>query len=85
MIGPTQAMAKAFAPSVVMPPCANKNTWKSNTIQPTTDIAIGPTKAVPNPMPVAWELLPVTDGSLSEDKTNAKATTIANIMRLSGA
>ena len=39
--------------------------------------ADGPKRMAPNPVPVMWEQLPVTDGIFSEEITNTKAPAIA--------
>ena len=71
------AMEKVLAPSVVSPPCASRIAWKSSTIIPRIETALGPKRMAPSPVPVIWEQLPVTDGIFKEEITNTKAPDIA--------
>ena len=76
--GPTTAIEKAFAPSVVNPPCANNNAWNNKTIVPKTTVALGPNNIAESPTPVGCEQLPVTEGIFSADNTNTNAPHKAN-------
>src|SRR3954471_18684625 len=66
-------MEKAFAPSVVMPPCASSSAWNSSTTVPRSAITGGRNRTAPAPVPVGWLELPVTDGSLIALSTNVNA------------
>src|SRR6185437_8228651 len=44
------AIEKIFAPRVVMPPCASKSAWNSNTIAPITLMTGGPKSTAPRPV-----------------------------------
>src|SRR3954453_18832016 len=67
------AMENAFAPSVVMPPCASSSAWNSSTIVPSRAITGGLNKTAPSPVPVGWLELPVTEGSLIALSTKVNA------------
>ena len=69
---PTMAIEKTLAPSVVMPPCPSSSAWNASTIVPTRTITHGPNKTAPRPIPVGCDELPVTDGSLSAERTKQK-------------
>ena len=69
---------KVLAPSVVIPPCARSNAWKTNTIVAKTHVTAGPKSTALKPLPVGCEELPVTDGSFREDKTKINAPETAN-------
>ncbi len=56
-----------------MPPCASNNAWNSSTTEPITLMGSGPSMIAPSPVPVGWELLPVTEGILSADSTKVNA------------
>ena len=71
-------MEKAFAPKVVIPPCANNKAWNNNTIVPKTTVALGPNNIAARPTPVGCEQLPVTDGIFNADNTKTKAPQRAN-------
>src|SRR3954453_14124502 len=66
-------MEKAFAPRVVMPPCASSSAWNSRTIVPSRAITGGRNRTAPAPVPVGWLELPVTDGSLIALSTKVNA------------
>src|SRR5215210_8041279 len=66
-------MEKAFAPSVVRPPCASSSAWNSSTILPSRAITGGRNSTAPAPVPVGWLELPVTDGSLIALSTKVNA------------
>src|SRR3954470_24154406 len=67
------AMENAFAPSVVMPPCASSSAWNSSTIVPSRAITGGLNRTAPSPVPVGWLELPVTEGSLIALSTKVNA------------
>src|SRR5664280_1119321 len=67
--GPTIPIEKSFAPNVVIPPCARSKAWNTSTMAANTLTAAGPNNTAPKPVPVGWELLPVTEGIFNEDKT----------------
>ena len=69
---PTMAMENTLAPSVVMPPCPSSSAWKVSTMVPTRTITQGPNRTAPSPMPVGCDELPVTEGSLSAERTKQK-------------
>ena len=77
-IGPTIAIEKALAPSVVSPPWANNIAWNNKAIVPITAITAGPNNIAPKPTPVGCEQLPVNDGILRADNTNTNAPAKAN-------
>src|SRR4051812_47475284 len=79
--GPTMAMEKAFAPSVVSPPWASRSAWNSSTIVPSTAITGGRNSTAPRPVPVGWLELPVTEGSLIalSTKVNAPAAPSSSV------
>lgn len=60
-----------WRPSVVSPPCASSSAWNSSTMMPITLIALGPNRMAPSPVPVGWELEPVTLGILRAESTKA--------------
>src|SRR3954451_14517639 len=71
--GPTIAIEKAFAPSVVIPPCASSSAWNSSTMVPSSAMTGGRNSTAPAPVPVGWLELPVTEGSLIALSTKVNA------------
>ena len=78
------AMEKALAPSVVRPPWASRRAWKTRTTVPRKAITGGLNSTAPRPVPVGWEELPVTLGSLIADRTNVNAPAAASRSLFSG-
>ena len=62
---------EGYLPKVVRPPCASSSAWKSRTMMPMTLMAEGPNRMAPRPVPVGWELEPVTLGIFKADSTKA--------------
>ncbi len=76
-------MAKTFAPRVEKPPCARKSAWYTSTIVARTEVTAGPKRTALAPVPVGWDDDPVTDGSLSEERTKMNAPETASRERSS--
>ncbi|CAM5242350.1 hypothetical protein SHIRM173S_10511 [Streptomyces hirsutus] len=82
--GPTIAIEKTLAPSVVSPPWASNRAWNSRVMVPSTAMMGGRNRMAPSPVPVGWEQLPVTEGSFSADRTKVNAPEAPSSSVLSG-
>ncbi len=82
--GPTMAIEKMLAPSVVRPPCASNSAWNSSTIAPSKAITEGPNNTAPRPVPVGCEQEPVTLGIFIADRTKVNAPDAARVSFICG-
>ena len=77
-------MEKTLAPRVVIPPWASRIAWKSRTIVERNAVALTPYRTADRPVPVGWELEPVAEGSLRDDRRKMNAPERATVIFCSG-
>lgn len=82
--GPKIPMEKTLAPRVVIPPWARRIAWNMRTISARNEVALTPYRTAERPVPVGWELEPVADGSLRDERRKMNAPERATVIFCSG-